>query len=584
MAHDRSRGTPAGICLLGLLPILVSLHLFAQSKETSSPTPPDRKALFRVEANSVVVKVAVTDKNENPVTDLAEEEFRIYDDNRLQTIQTFQMELTGGEETDVRTTSGPLSENTAAQVKNARTPRWITLVIDDLTMESVKEFPRVVGAAKEFVENILMPGDQVSILSGSREVQFPFTDNRQKLLEELDSIPTQLNFELPFRFCPGITGLEAWSITAMNRNSIYYCQLVYQCAGRTPPDPCALITHGDMNTGNDTLSREEEMLNQYAVQTNEYGEMRTRSFINTLLQYMRSLRHFEGNKSVVIFSYGFLAEGGTRASYQMQDLVNTALRSDIVLNTVSLQGITTHDNEELADPRQRWRISMREDDKMARHASLARLAEDTGGSFHQDNSYVQPLEKILRKPSAYYLLTYNMPAHKPDGSYHDIRVDITRPGVEFRHRKGYYAAKEEMTYENSKREDILDALNAPGNMNEIPMTLSYNFYRENTAAYAASFISTVNIGGMRFSREDDRMRNQVSLILAAYDEKDTFINGMEKAIDFQLLEDSYEELLARGIRSKVELKLSPGRYRIKAVVREGNQGKMGSASRTIDIP
>jgi hypothetical protein len=73
-------------------------------------------------------------------------------------------------------------------------------------------------------------------------------------------------------------------------------------------------------------------------------------------------------------------------------------------------------------------------------------------------------------------------------------------------------------------------------------------------------------------------------VLAAYDEAGQFISGLEKIIDFRLLESSYAGLLNRGLTSRVELKLPAGRYTLRAVVREGNQGKMGSAVKAIEIP
>jgi hypothetical protein len=94
----------------------------------------------------------------------------------------------------------------------------------------------------------------------------------------------------------------------------------------------------------------------------------------------------------------------------------------------------------------------------------------------------------------------------------------------------------------------------------------------------------VNIGGIRFPKEEDRLKNQVSLVLAAFDENDRFINGLEKVIDFRLMDGSYAGLRDRGLSSKVELKLPPGRYKVKAVVREGNQGKMGSITKIVEIP
>jgi hypothetical protein len=70
----------------------------------------------------------------------------------------------------------------------------------------------------------------------------------------------------------------------------------------------------------------------------------------------------------------------------------------------------------------------------------------------------------------------------------------------------------------------------------------------------------------------------------AFDETDRYISGLEKAIEFQLLENSYANLRNRGLTSRVELKLPAGRYKVKAVVREGNQGKMGSISKAVQIP
>ncbi len=53
--------------------------------KTSQPT-------FRVPVNVVVVNATVTDKERNPVTDLKEDDFKIYEDGKLQTINTFAQE------------------------------------------------------------------------------------------------------------------------------------------------------------------------------------------------------------------------------------------------------------------------------------------------------------------------------------------------------------------------------------------------------------------------------------------------------------------------------------------------------------
>jgi hypothetical protein len=194
------------------------------------------------------------------------------------------------------------------------------------------------------------------------------------------------------------------------------------------------------------------------------------------------------------------------------------------------------------------------------------------------------LRNIAHRRSAHYIFTYGMPPHNADGAYHHIKLEVTRPGLELSYRKGYYTPKEEMTFENSKKEDLIEALNAPGNMNQIPMTLSYNHSQEDDYTYAVSFITDVNIRGLQFTEEEARRKNQVSLVLVAFDETDRYISGLEKTIDFQLLESSYAGLRERGLASRVELKLPVGRYKIKAVVRESAQGKMGSITKSVEIP
>jgi hypothetical protein len=76
----------------------------------------------------------------------------------------------------------------------------------------------------------------------------------------------------------------------------------------------------------------------------------------------------------------------------------------------------------------------------------------------------------------------------------------------------------------------------------------------------------------------------VSFILAAFDENDKYIDGIDKSIEFRLLEENYASLRDRGLTSRVELKLPIGRYKIKAVVREANQSKMGSVTKFVEIP
>jgi len=121
-------------------------------------------------------------------------------------------------------------------------------------------------------------------------------------------------------------------------------------------------------------------------------------------------------------------------------------------------------------------------------------------------------------------------------------------------------------------------------MNEIPMTLGYNYSIEDDSTYSVSFVTNANIRGVQFPEEDSRRRNLISFVLVAFDEHGNYISGLEKSVDFRLLENSYRSLKDRGLTARVEIKLPQGTYRIKAVVRENSQGKVGSITKGIEIP
>jgi hypothetical protein len=273
------------------------------------------------------------------------------------------------------------------------------------------------------------------------------------------------------------------------------------------------------------------------------------------------------------------------APYQLQEVIDLALSSGVVLNCVNLRGLESGiDVSRRSDPNG-LAMSDALDDILAQEDPLAQMSGDTGGSFfHNDNDMYKGLKQIVRRQPCYYILTYASPSPKANGTYHRIKLELSRPGLEISYRKGYYSPKEEMTFEKRKKEDIIDALKGLGNFNEIPVNLSYNCYRSDSSTYGVSFLTNVDIRKLHFLDEEARHKNLISLVLAAYDDNGHFVDGLEKTVDLKLLDSSFADVLRHGLSSRVELKLPFGRYTIKTVVRESVQGKMGSLTKGIEVP
>jgi VWFA-related protein len=559
-----------GIIFLGLLLAGVdATRLLGKDDEKKDTTTPEKRTVFKVSVDSVMLSVTATGKDGKPVTDLTRDDFKVYDNNTSQNITTFGMESFAPPEVerqDASEAKPPSGEQPSAR------PRMISIVIDDLTMESVLDLARTVDAVREFVKNDMGRMDQVSIVSASRSVQIPFTDDRQRLLGVLASVPDRLNKSMNYYFDAAggfMSELDAWHLSSHNTD----------------------ITQPALNSdGSFRSSSGEELASLWAQRITDEGQFRTQELLYTVSRNIRVLRHFAGDRTLILFSDGFLSERGSREAYQLQGLIDLAVKSGIVLNTVSTRGVElrryTNSPEKGA-----WE----ELGALAQHSSLSKVADETGGLFFNGNSLSMPLRTIARRNSSYYVLTYTMPPDKPRDDYHNVRLEVTRPGVRLNYRKGYSSPRGEVSFESARHEDILAAISSSGNMKEIPVALSYNYYHSpspspepapapDAAAYTLSLIANVDIRDMKFTQEQGRRVNQVSIVWVVYDAVDNYIRGLERAMEFELLEDNYKELRERGLSSKVDFKLPIGRYKVKAIVREENQGKMGSVAKMVEIP
>jgi hypothetical protein len=72
--------------------------------------------------------------------------------------------------------------------------------------------------------------------------------------------------------------------------------------------------------------------------------------------------------------------------------------------------------------------------------TLRALADNTDGrAIINRNDIGRGMQQIMRDASGYYLIGYNSTQAPIDGRFHKIDVEVTRRGVQVRHRKGYWA-------------------------------------------------------------------------------------------------------------------------------------------------
>ena len=293
-----------------------------------------------------------------------------------------------------------------------------------------------------------------------------------------------------------------------------------------------------------------------------------RRLLASLDQHLLFLQHVRASKSLVLLSEGFVP--GPAMRWRLDRLIDQALRSRVTLNTVDMKGLHTANLG-------RYRAEL--------ERNLEKLAVDTGGIYSRDsNDLLAGLSQIREAQSFYYVLSYAAPDQEASGKYHRINVEVARPGLTLRHRKGYFAPREKLSLENRKNKDLQLALEAPVDFNEIPVQLDYESSRLDEDRYRLSVMTHVKMKGVQFLSQKGRHRNLLHLVVMVYHENDEHVKGSEQKVELNLSESSYLTMLRDGFTSKTDMELAAGQYRIKTIVRESNQTTMGSLEETVELP
>lgn len=381
------------------------------------PPPPDQQPIFRTGINFVRVDAIVTDRQGNPIPDLKQTDFEVFEDGKPQTIETFRFVKTDGN-APVETRSAIRSRADEERAAANEDARIFVFFLDDYHVR----LGNSMGARKplvEFVQNNLGPGDLVAVM-------YPLTP--------LDAVTLTRDHQSIIRT---LERFEGRKFNYEPRNATEQRYALY---------PAEVV---------------ERIRRQVAL-----------SAIEGLAVKLGSLR--EGRKAVIVVSEGYTAvlppqlrdpvasmpgmgnparrsptvgensiiedraelAGQMDIQSEMQEVFNAANRNNTALYTVDPRGLSTGEfdiDENVGLQRSGASLRQTQD-------TLRVLADETDGrAIVNRNDLARAMKQIVSDSSAYYLLGYNSSQAPQDGKFHEIKVRVRRPGTEVRSRKGYWA-------------------------------------------------------------------------------------------------------------------------------------------------
>lgn len=403
----RRPGRRAFALVLGAL--LFGVPSSAQELERLSPA----ELVFgeEVEVRVVNLEVVVEDRRGARAVGLASEDFRLFVDGEEVDIEYFT-EVT--QKRAVRVAEGEMPP--AVGEEEAVATNYVLFVDDDHTHVTFRR-PVLRGFAARLEE--LAVQDQVAVVVQSRhrlEILSPFTTDREATRSAIAELDKGGRYGGYLR--SGRRRGRAASRAAQSKRGESMSSREDAALSAYLPDRLAgaLGSLDSQALGVGVLSE--------SVALSSMLEQDLRFSINAVVSTMRALDVPEGRKVLLLLA-GNWPTGDFRPYGEGAAFSSDRELLDGLIDTANLLGYTVYPmDQQSSRPNTRlWQ-------------NLRYMARDTGGRAFMAGSNVTALGIVNDDTSNYYWLGF-APRYRRDDRAHDIRVEVLRPGLRVRSRRGY---------------------------------------------------------------------------------------------------------------------------------------------------
>ncbi len=216
--------------------------------------------------------------------------------------------------------------------------------------------------------------------------------------------------------------------------------------------------------------------------------------------------------------------------------------------------------------------------------NMKELARQTGGrALVSRNDIDHAVAVAMTDGSSYYSLGYSSENKKLDGSFRSLKVELHRPGLQVRHRLGYFAvdpAKKKKEQENDTTALVRNtAVDATMVYFDSMVTPPEKLSAKNTV----SVRMRVEPSTISFFPNGDKRQMNLDFFVVAVRADGNIVSNTGKTVEVALEPGQYEQVIKQGLLVPFELELAPGEYQIRMAVRDNRSGALGTLTAPLKL-
>jgi VWFA-related protein len=529
---------------------------------------------FKVTSELVLVSVTVRDKKGELVRGLKQSDFTVLEDGKAQHIQTFDVEdvanfapapQAGPAQAEMVAPKTDLLTGKTAPVHEALRDRRLIVLFLDLSSLQSDDSDRAVESAKNFIAKQMTPADLVSIVTFDTglKVAQDFSSDKELLAAALERVG-------------GIEGSGQEAGTTGTSEG-------------TPEDSGSFVA-------DDT----------------DYNIFNTDLRLQALATVAKNLAGIDQKKSILYFSSG-MTKTGVENQAQLRAAINAAVRSNVSIYAVdsrgleamppgggaasaSLRGVSAYSGAAVQNDL---------DSNFASQETLVTIANDTGGkAFLDTNDFSKAYSKVQADSETYYVLGYRSSNPSRDGRFRRVQVKLNRSDVKMEYRMGYYGPRDFQHFTKEDREQQLqEELMSDLPNTDLPVYLGTGYFRSSENKFYVPVSIVVPASAIAVQHDKDKA--SLDVLGVVRDTTTKFPVGNIRD-NIKLTVEQTQSVTAsaapagnaspgnasrqaagagrKNVQYNTGFLLPPGRYHLKFVVRENQNGQVGTFESDLVIP
>ena len=548
----------------------------AGAQETGiTVAPPPQGPVIKTEKRLVLVDAIVADKKGNYVRDLTAKDFRVWEDKKEQSIESFSFE------------SGSSDPNAQKH--------YLVLFFDNSTMQ-FSEQAQARKAAQQFIDTNAGPNREVAVVNfgGSLQIAQNFTEDTQRLKQVISGVKFSTvspNGDLGM----GSAQLSRAAADFGARDVLLALRTLAKNLGSVPGRKTLIFLSSGFPLSSELRSELTAVIDVCNKNNVAIYPIDARGLVAAQIRLPNvqapALNGWQG-VHLVTASYVQQRSGGTTGGTTAGSgnrggavAAGGGRGTGVAPASSGNAGIGTRNPalNPFGNPNspfnQARSIMPQIPNVLQNQEVLYALASGTGGFvIVNTNDLLAGLQKIGHEQDAYYVLGYT-PAEAKEGSCHELKVKVDRGGTEVRARSGYCTSKPLDLLAGSPVEHSLEtraAAAAPGNV-KASMSLPFFYTSSNTARVNVAM--EIPAEALDFEKQKGKQHSEMNVLGIVTDQQGAVAARFSDNVklDFENKKE-VEQFQEKPLHYQTQFDIAAGQYNLKVVFSSGGEsfGKLES--------